>query len=151
MGLTATHAIVYAQLIVDKKKQGVQAFMAPIRSLSTHRTFPGVEAGDIGPKFGMNTKDNGYLLFTEYRIPRTNMLMRFVKLDRNGTLSIVGNPKIVYSVMMFTRLQLAYASSIFLHRGCLIGIRYSIVRPQFHSKLDGKGNKVERQIIDYQT
>mmetsp|Transcript_34554 Transcript_34554/g.25666 ORF Transcript_34554/g.25666 Transcript_34554/m.25666 type:complete len:212 (-) Transcript_34554:166-801(-) len=128
MGLTGTHAIIYAQLIVDGKKKGVQAFFVPIRDLSTHRTFPGIEAGDIGSKFGMNTKDNGYLLFTHYRIPRANMLMRFVKLERDGSVTMVGNPKILYSVMLFTRIQLCQTGALFLHKACLIGIRYSIGR-----------------------
>jgi acyl-CoA oxidase len=36
--------------------------------------FPGIEAGDIGPKFGYNTKDNGYLLFKNFRIPKANLV-----------------------------------------------------------------------------
>lgn len=36
----------------------------------------GVEVGDIGPKFGFNTIDNGYVKFDQVRIPRENMLMK---------------------------------------------------------------------------
>ena len=32
--------------------------------------------GDIGPKFGLRTVDNGFLSFDNVRIPRTNMLMK---------------------------------------------------------------------------
>lgn len=32
-----------------------------IRSLETHETLPGITAGDLGPKFGYNGVDNGYL------------------------------------------------------------------------------------------
>lgn len=41
--------------------------------------FTGVESGDIGPKFGFNSNDNGYLKLSNVRIPRENMLMRYSK------------------------------------------------------------------------
>lgn len=78
--------------------------MVPIRDKETHRAYPGLEIGDIGPKFGFSAKDNGYMLFDKYRIPRTNMLMRYVNVDREGKVTPQGNPKVLYSVMMYTRL-----------------------------------------------
>jgi len=41
----------------------------------------GVEAGDIGPKLGYQGKDNGYLKFTNYRIPKDNILGKFFGID----------------------------------------------------------------------
>jgi acyl-CoA oxidase len=35
-----------------------------------------VRAGDIGPKYGWNSKDNGFVMFDKVRIPLDNMLMR---------------------------------------------------------------------------
>ena len=32
--------------------------------------------GEIGPRLGMNTNDNGFLRFDNFRIPRANMLMK---------------------------------------------------------------------------
>lgn len=78
--------------------------MVQIRDIETHRPIPGVEVGDIGPKYGFNGKDNGYCIFNQVRIPRTNMLMKYVNVDKDGALSLQGNPKVLYSVMMFTRL-----------------------------------------------
>lgn len=52
--------------------------------MDTHRLLPGIEIGDIGPKYGANDKDNGYCIFTNVRIPRRNMLMRFVSVDKQG-------------------------------------------------------------------
>jgi len=43
--------------------------------------MPGIEVGDIGPKFGFYTKDNGYCIFNHVRIPRRQMLMRYVHVD----------------------------------------------------------------------
>ena len=38
--------------------------------------MPGIIVGEIGPKLGMNTNDNGYLGFNSVRIPRDQMLMK---------------------------------------------------------------------------
>lgn len=40
---------------------------------------PGVVVGDIGPKFGFDEVDNGFLKLENVRVPRENMLMRFAK------------------------------------------------------------------------
>ena len=40
--------------------------------------------GDIGPKIGYSTKDNGYLLMTNVMIPKTNMLRRFTSVNKKG-------------------------------------------------------------------
>ena len=44
--------------------------------------MPNVEVGDIGPKIGFATKDNGYLIFNNVRIPRKNMLNKFTKVTK---------------------------------------------------------------------
>jgi len=36
----------------------------------------GVTVGDIGPKFGYDTVDNGFLRLDQVRVPRENMLMK---------------------------------------------------------------------------
>jgi len=35
--------------------------------------------GDIGPKFGFDTIDNGFLRLSNVRIPRENMLMKYAQ------------------------------------------------------------------------
>jgi hypothetical protein len=39
-----------------------------LRSLETHLPVPGVVVGDIGPKFGFNGVDNGFLRMDHLRI-----------------------------------------------------------------------------------
>ena len=56
----------------------------PIRDLKTHLPLNGCLIGDIGPKLGYNTKDNGFIRFDHVRIPRDNMLMRYTKVTKNG-------------------------------------------------------------------
>lgn len=56
-------------------------FIVQLRSLEDHKPLPGVTVGDIGMKFGngaYNSMDNGVLRFDHVRIPRDQMLMRFV-------------------------------------------------------------------------
>ena len=38
--------------------------------------YLGVTLGDIGPKFGYDANDNGFLKLDHVRVPRTNMLMK---------------------------------------------------------------------------
>ncbi len=72
--------------MVEGKAMGVHPFLVQTRNLQTWEHLPGIEGGDIGPKFGYNTKDNGYMIFKNVRIPRKNMLARFVELDATGQL-----------------------------------------------------------------
>lgn len=52
-----------AQLIIAGKPYGPHPFVCQIRDLKTHQPLEGIHVGDIGPKFGYNTMDNGFLLF----------------------------------------------------------------------------------------
>lgn len=63
MGLNSNFAIVYAQLIIFGKKFGVQPFLVQLRDRVTHERLAGIESGDLGPKIGYNSKDNGWLSF----------------------------------------------------------------------------------------
>lgn len=81
----------FAQLIIDGKIYGLHVFLVPIRDPVTFKTLPGVEAGDIGPKLGFNTKDNGYAIFKNMLIPRRNMLMKFHIVSKEGKYSLQGD------------------------------------------------------------
>ena len=147
LGKFATHAIVFARLIVDDKDYGVQSFMVPIRDLKTHRLLSGVVAGDIGPKYGFNMKDNGYMAFNHVRIPRSFMLSRYAELDNQGNFATKGNTKILYTVMQSIRILIIRMAFVNLSKGLTIAIRYGITRTQFKDKA---GSNEERQILDYQ-
>lgn len=81
LGLYADHALVSARLISHGNFLGVHNFIVQLRD-EHHKLLPGFEAGDIGPKYGFHTKDNGYLIMKNIRIPRKNMLRRYVTLTK---------------------------------------------------------------------
>jgi len=78
MGRYANHALVMARCIVESEGSqndyGVAPFIVQIRNSDTHKHMPGIKCGDMGPKFGYHSKDNGWLAFDHVRIPRDQML-----------------------------------------------------------------------------
>jgi acyl-CoA oxidase len=128
MSRLSGYAVVFAKLIIDGKAYGVHAFMVQTRNPQTWDLLTGVEAGDIGPKFGYNSKDNGYMLFKNVRIPRTNMLKRFAEVDPEGKLILKGDMRQLYGIMLETRVWIAGVSGASLAMGLTIAGRYSVVR-----------------------
>lgn len=110
--------------------------------------MPGVSCGDMGPKMGYHSKNNGWCTFDNVRIPRENMPMRYVEVDREGGYSILGDLRALYSVMMDIRVQLLHGSYVALQRALTIGLRYSVCRRQFKNTT---GSREETKLLDYQT
>ena len=94
--MNATHAIVFCRLKIKGKDYGVQPFIIQIRSLEDHTKLPGVDVGDIGVKLGYNSMDNGFLSFNQYRIPRENLLSRFIGVSKEGVFTVKGDPRITF-------------------------------------------------------
>jgi len=93
--------------------------------------MPGIEVGDIGPKYNWEMKDNGYLAFFNYWIPRENMLMRYQVLTKEGELKVILNPKILYSTMLLMWIYILTGTCFHLSIGLTTAIRYGHVRTQF--------------------
>jgi acyl-CoA oxidase len=121
--------------------------LVPIRDVENHKPILGVEVGDIGSKFGYNSKDNGYLLFTNYRIPRENLLMKYCKVDKEGKLSLHGDPRLLYTVMLGMRMWIVSFVWRLSANASIIAGRYAVTRRQF-SNLPGEKRK-ERKLMDY--
>lgn len=108
----------------------------------------GIDSGDLGPKFGYESKDNGWATYDHVRIPRTNMLMRVASVNKEGEFSLQADPKVLYTTMMLIRTSIVLdcpGSTIY---ALLIALRYGAVRRQFSTM---EKTKVERRVIDYQT
>jgi len=150
LGKTANHALVMAQLYTQGKCHGVQPFIVQIRDLKTHEPLPGITVGDIGPKFGYATMDNGFLRFSHVRIPRENMVMRNAKVEKDGRFvkSPSSDSKLTYGAMVYTRAGIVGGlAGKCLAKAVTIAVRYSCVRRQ--SEL--KPGDAEPKILDFQT
>ncbi|XP_062853905.1 peroxisomal acyl-coenzyme A oxidase 1 isoform X2 [Trichomycterus rosablanca] len=146
LGKTSNHAIVLAQLHTQGKCHGLHAFIVPIRCMKTHQPLPGVTVGDIGPKFGFDEVDNGFLKLDNIRIPLENMLMKYAKVEPDGTYLKPPSDKLTYGTMVFIRAMIVGEAATALSKSCTIAIRYSAVRHQ--SEL--RPGEPEPQILDYQ-
>uniref|UniRef100_K3WPA5 Acyl-coenzyme A oxidase n=1 Tax=Globisporangium ultimum (strain ATCC 200006 / CBS 805.95 / DAOM BR144) TaxID=431595 RepID=K3WPA5_GLOUD len=146
LGKTANHAIVHARLFLDGKDFGVQAFLVQLRSLENHQPLPGIEVGDIGPKVGFQSVDNGYCAFHNVRIPRENMMMRYAKVLPDGTFVEPKSDKLVYLTMVQVRAYLIESFGLMMGMATTITTRFSAARVQGR-RPTGKG---EFQVLDYQ-
>jgi len=147
LGIQATHAIVFCRCISDGTDYGVQPFIVKIRDLETYQPLPGVEVGDIGSKLGYNGIDNGYLKFNQFRVSRKSLLSRFVSINKKGEFKMKANPRIIYQIMVQTRISITTGCSFVLHHAAMCAIRYAACRRQFATI---KGSSQERQLLDYQ-
>lgn len=119
-----------------------------IRSLEDHKHMPGIKTGDMGPKFGYHSKDNGWMTMKDVRVPRDQLLQKYVKVERDGSFSVQGDLRVLYAVMMTIRTQMVSGASMVQSMCATIALRYSVVRRQFKNI---SGQKEEVQLIDYQT
>jgi len=145
LAMSATHIILVARLISKEVDQGVQFFFVQVRDPKTHKLLPGIESGDIGPKIGFNSKDNGFMRFTGLRAPKIALLSKYIQIGKGGEVSKAGNDKVKYSGMMSARSLLLMSSYFNMFRALTITTRYSLLRKQFR---DAKGQ--EMRIFDYQ-
>uniref|UniRef100_H2ZFH4 Acyl-coenzyme A oxidase n=1 Tax=Ciona savignyi TaxID=51511 RepID=H2ZFH4_CIOSA len=148
MGKSANHAMVMAQLITNGENHGMQAFIVPIRDMTTHKPLPGVEVGNIGSIMSLEDTDNGYLRLNNVRIPKENMLAKYANVDRSGRFQQTGNNRLMYASMMNLRIVLTREQMIHaLQKACTIAARYSCVRKQ--GSLTPNGPEIP--IMDYVT
>ncbi|XP_077863417.1 peroxisomal acyl-coenzyme A oxidase 1-like, partial [Saccoglossus kowalevskii] len=147
LGKTSTHAVVLAQLYLRGKSYGLHPFIAQLRSLENHQPLPGITLGDIGPKLGYHSNDNGFLGFDHVRIPRRNMLMKYSQVSPDGFYTKPVQAKLTYGTMVGVRVEIVSAGSYMLSQAVTIAVRYSAVRRQTEQI---KGEK-EPQILDYRS
>ncbi|KAF0690792.1 Aste57867_17847 [Aphanomyces stellatus] len=146
LGKTANHCVLHARLFLDGQDRGVQAFLVPLRDRTTHEPLPGVTVGDIGPKIGFQSVDNGFCVLDHVRIPRRNMLMRFAKVEADGTFFKPPSDKLVYFTMVKIRVFVVFVCYRAIAFAATIGTRFSAARLQ---GARAKG-KPENQVLDYE-
>lgn len=175
MGRTATHAVRYscntanfkpnllqivvAQLLLPKQgkpteytSHGPQTFIVQIRDEKTHQPFDGIAVGDIGPKYGYASMDNGYMLFNQYRVPKSAMLSRYAEVsDETGALNRRGHPAVVYGSLTFVRGQIIMHARLVLARAVTVAVRYCAIRRQFRDRDSKSEADEEMKVLDYPT
>ncbi|KAG7194164.1 fatty-acyl coenzyme A oxidase [Scheffersomyces spartinae] len=142
---SATHSSVYARLIVDGKDYGVKAFVVPLRDIN-HELNPGITVGDIGAKMGRDGIDNGWIQFSNVRIPRFFMLQKWCTVSRNGTVKMPPLEQLSYSALLGGRVMMVNDSYRMTARVSTIALRYAIGRRQFKAK---ESDALETQLLDY--
>lgn len=107
IGNAARHAelaVVFAQLEVGGKSEGVHAFVVPVRTGG--EVAPGVRIEDDGRKMGLNGVDNGRIWFDGVRVPREALLNRFADVTAEGVYeSPIDNPDRRFFTMLGTLVQ----------------------------------------------
>ncbi|KAI8886274.1 acyl-CoA oxidase [Backusella circina FSU 941] len=147
LGKAATHACVMARLITDGKDYGPHPFCVQIRSLENHVPLAGITVGDIGPKMGFNSVDNGFILFDHYRVPHISFLAKYSQVQPGtGVYSKPPNAKLSYGTMVYVRANIVMGVRMALARAATVAIRYSAIRQQFVDK--DQPRKWDHQIIE---
>ncbi|KAF1353949.1 acyl-CoA dehydrogenase/oxidase C-terminal [Delphinella strobiligena] len=152
LGRTANYAVVMAQLVIKGKPYGPHPFVVQIRDLKTHQPLENIHIGDIGPKFGYNTMDNGFLLFNKVKIPHISMLARFSSIDSQTSKYLrPASPSLIYGTLTWVRSTIVLQAGGVLARGVTIATRYAAVRRQFQDRdsMDKSGG--ENQVLNYTT
>ncbi|XP_037959957.1 peroxisomal acyl-coenzyme A oxidase 3 [Teleopsis dalmanni] len=152
LGKTATIAMAFANLYTaDGVNHGLHGFLIPIRDPKTLISYPGVLVGDIGEKVGLNGIDNGFVMFTNYRIPRENLLNRTGDVTPEGVYeSVFSEPGKVLGAALESfsagRIGIMQESVNTLSNAAVISVRYAALRKQFGPERNGP----ELPIIEYQ-
>lgn len=142
-GQTATHAVVLSQLIIKNVNHGLHWFIVPLRNPFNGELYPGITAGHLGSKAGRGGLDNGWIQFTNCRIPRKNLLQRFIQVSKNGEVSSTSaHPSLSYMTLIGERISALKASYNILSQAITISLRYSVLRQQGPSNI---------KILDFQT
>eukprot|EP01120_Amphizonella_sp_Union-15-10_P008001 TRINITY_DN2789_c0_g1_i3.p1 TRINITY_DN2789_c0_g1~~TRINITY_DN2789_c0_g1_i3.p1 ORF type:complete len:591 (-),score=93.84 TRINITY_DN2789_c0_g1_i3:29-1801(-) len=140
-GQTATHTTALCQLIIGDKLLGLHWFIVPLRNRDGSFK-PGVTCGSVGAKAGRHGLDNGWIQFSNVRVPRENMLMRWSQVSIDGEYTALPNQSLSYSTLLGERILALGGVSLQLSSAITTSVRYAAVRRQ------GRNNQ---QILDYQT
>jgi acyl-CoA oxidase len=145
----ASTAVVFAQLVIAGRSEGVHAFVVPIRD-PDGRPRPGVRIEDDGPKIGLNGVDNGRVWFDDVRVPRANLLNRYADVAEDGSYhSSIENRDRRFFTMLGTlvqgRVSVGGAAINASKVALAVAIRYANRRRQFGAP----GSGTEELLLDY--
>ncbi|XP_016462915.1 acyl-coenzyme A oxidase 3, peroxisomal-like isoform X1 [Nicotiana tabacum] len=145
----ATHTVVFSQLHIDGKNQGVHAFIAQIRDANGN-ICPNIRIADCGHKIGLNGVDNGRIWFDNVRVPRENLLNSVADVSPDGKyLTAIKDPDQRFAAFMAPltsgRVTIAVSATYSAKIGLATALRYSLTRRAFSVTPNGP----EVLILDY--
>lgn len=145
---TANYGVVFANMIVNGRNEGVHAFVVKLRD-DNGNVSPGLLVGDCGTKMGNNGVDNGWAMFRSMRVGYDCLLDRFSQVDEQGKFrsKIKSKSKrfaVQISALSGGRIGVAVAASATAMGACIIATRYGTVRKQF-----GERKGMENVLMDY--
>jgi acyl-CoA oxidase len=137
-----------AQLMISGKNYGPHPFVVQVRDLKTHQPLENIHVGDIGPKFGYNTMDNGFLLLNKVKIPHVNMLSKFSGVDPKTNKYVrPASASLVYGTLTWVRSHIVLEAGAVLARGVTIATRYTTIRKQFQDRDSNEPG--ENAVLNY--
>ena len=150
LGKTCSMAVIFANLITERVKQGVHGFLVQVRDPVTHTPLPGVDIGDCGDKIGLQGVDNGWVKFNKYRVPKSALLNRFADVTSDGVyFSVVSSKTKRFAFQIGSlsggRIAIAQVSADMSLAALTTTIRYFCVRQQFKNPK----TKKENFLLDY--
>ena len=107
-----------ARLIIKRKGYGAHTVVIQFRNADDFSPISGMEFGDLGMKMRFNGTSNGYAIFSNVRIPRTNLLMGHVCVDKDGTYTNPLHDKVAYVTMPYARAVIAEGAGFKVGSGC---------------------------------
>lgn len=144
----ATHLLLFAQLIIGGRSEGIMPFFVQIRDMATLELLSGVRQGDIGPRAGLELSGYNYFIFSNLRIPGSALLQRYTRIEKGKLVLLHPQARsLVMTSIEYLRGALISWSWRPAALSLTIAIRYSEVRRQFNTI---EGSTEERKVLDYQ-
>lgn len=114
IGHFGTHMVLQAKTYSKDKKMGIQTFVVPIRD-QNFQPLVNVDVGDQGTKLGFLRADNGYLGLKNYKVPRSYLLQRYIKVERDGTFIEASKDAIKFGYGSMLNLRVFLSNSFAYH------------------------------------
>ncbi|CAI0385285.1 unnamed protein product [Linum tenue] len=145
----ATHTVVFSQLNINGRNQGVHAFIVQLRDFDGN-ICPNIRIADCGHKIGLNGVDNGRIWFDNVRIPRENLLNSVADVTPDGQYkSAIQDPDQRFAAFLAPltsgRVTISLSAIYSAQIGLAIAIRYALSRRAFSFV----PNEPEVLLLDY--
>mmetsp|Transcript_17656 Transcript_17656/g.21404 ORF Transcript_17656/g.21404 Transcript_17656/m.21404 type:complete len:472 (+) Transcript_17656:152-1567(+) len=118
-GLTASKAVVIANLIIDGKPYGPHGFLIDLREGESGKPLPGITMTDMGKKTTGNDLDNARIKFTNVWLEKSTLLSRFADIQDNKYVQTTEERmrlEVIGQRLLTGRLAIAEAGLIFAQK-----------------------------------